>query len=105
MNKTPSLSSHGLESWNGEKHGTHDTRCLLLFFYVLIYWLYWVFIAVRGLSLVMVHGLPIAVAYVVGEIRRVGSVVMAPRLLLLWSRWDAPKAGIKLCPLHWQADS
>ena len=53
----------------------------------------------------MVHGLPIAVASVVGEHRRVGSVVMAPRLLLLWSRWDAPKAGIKLCPLHWQADS
>ena len=41
---------------------------LILFIYLFVYlWLHWVFVAVRGLSLVVVRGLLLAVASLVAE--------------------------------------
>ena len=39
----------------------------ILFIYLFNFWLRWVFVAVRGLSLVAVHGLLVAVASLVEE--------------------------------------
>jgi len=57
----------------------------------------WVFGGVRGLSLVVVHGLLTAMASLVSEHRlySVGSVV-AHGLICPQGMWDLPGAGIKL---------
>ena len=81
------------------------------------FWLHWVFIATRGLSLVaasggyslvVVCGLFVAVASLVSEHRLWGtwaSVVAAYRLSCPVADGIFPDQGSNLCPLHWQVDS
>ena len=83
-----------------------------LFIYLIYFWLRWVFIAVRGLSLVVasggLHGLLIAVASLVAEYGLLGawaSVVVAQGLSCSAACGIFPDQGSNPCPLHWQADS
>ena len=85
---------------------------ILSFFFLLIYlWLCWVFVSVRGLSLVVASGGH-------SSLRCVGLSLSRP--LLLWSTGSVivahgpscyaacgifPDQGSNPCPLHWQADS
>ena len=109
---------------------------IIYIFNLFIYlWLCWVFVAVRGLSLVagsgllfvVVHGLLIAVASLVAEhglqacglwqLWHTGSVVVARGLQSAGSMVAAhglscsaacgifPDQGSNPCPLHWQVDS
>ena len=81
--------------------------------FIIYFWLFWIFIAVRGLSLVMVHRLLNAhrlldaVASPVAEhawaLGHAGSVVHGLSCLVSCGVfWDQ---GLNPCPLHWQADS
>ena len=96
--------------------------CGFILFFVFIYlfifyfWLCWVFISVRGLSLVAASGghsssrcaglslsrpLPLRST---GS-RRAGSVVVAHGLSCSAACGIFPDQGSNPCPLHWQADS
>ena len=93
-------------SWNQKSVG------ILFFFLIFIYlWLHWVFVSVRGLSLVAASGGH-------SSSRCVGLSLSRP--LLLWSAGSVivahgpscsaacgilPDQGSNPCPLHWQADS
>ena len=87
--------------------------CFLLLFYLFIYlfWLCWVFVSVRGLSLVAASG---------GHSSSRCMGLSLSRPLLLWSAGSVvvahgpscsvacgifPDRGSNPCPLHWQADS
>ena len=84
-----------------------------LFIYL---WLCWVFISVRGLSLVAASGghsssrcvglslLRPLLLRSTGS-RRAGSVVVAHRLSCSTACGIFPDQGSNPCPLHWQADS
>ena len=83
---------------------------------MIYFWLFWVFVAIHGLSLVaasgghslvVVCGLLTAVTSLVSEHRLWGtwaSVVVAYRLSCPMARGIFPDQGSNLCPLHWQAD-
>ena len=86
---------------------------LFIYFYL---WLCWVFVSVRGLSLVVASGghsssrctglslsrpLPLRST---GS-RRAGSVIVAHGLSCSAACGIFPDQGSNLCPLHWQADS
>ena len=87
------------------------------FIYLFIYvWVCWVFVSVRGLSLVGASGghsssrctglslsrpLPLRST---GS-RRAGSVVVAHGPICSAARGIFPDQGSNPCPLHWQADS
>ena len=87
------------------------------FIYLFIYfWLYWVFISVRGLSLVAASGghsssqcaglslsWPLLLRST-GSIHA-GSVVVAHGRSCSAACGICPDQGSNLCPLHWQADS
>ena len=93
------------------------TVIFFLFFYFFFYfWLCWVFVSVRGLSLVVASGghsslrcmglspprpLPL---WSTGS-RRTGSVVVAHRPSRSVACGIFPDRGMNPCPLHWQADS
>ena len=95
---------------------------LLIFFfnkfiYLFIYfWLCWVFVSVRGLSLVVASGghsssrcaglslLRPLLLQVTGS-RRAGSVVVAHGPSCSMACGISPDQGSNPCPLHWQADS
>ena len=86
------------------------------FFFLIYFWLCWVFVSVRGLSLVVASGghsssrcmglsLSRPLSLRSTGSRRAGSVVVAHG-----PSWSAacgifPDQGSNLCPLHWQADS
>ena len=90
---------------------------MYLFIYLFIYfWLCWVFVSVRGLSLVAASrghpssrcaGLSLSRPLLFRSTgsRRAGSVVVAhgPRCSAACGIF--PDQGSNLCPLHWQADS
>ena len=89
----------------------------LYFYYLFIYvWLCWVFVSVRGLSLVVASGghssLPYAglslsqplLLWSTGS-RRAGLVVVAHRPSCSVACGIFPDQGSNPCPLHWQADS
>ena len=94
---------------------------ILLFFkfiYLFIYiyfWLFWVFVSVRGISLVAasrghfiaVRGPLTVAASLVAEhrlqTRRLSSC--GSRVQLLRGMWDLPRPGLEPVSLHWQADS
>ena len=80
-------------------------------FYFIYFWLHWVFIAARGLSLVVVSGGYSSLLCVGFSLRwlllsqstgcrRAGSVVVAQGLSGIF-----PDQGSNPCDLHWQADS
>ena len=77
------------------------------------FWLCWVFIAARGLSLAgasrgfsAVAVLLVAVASHCGAwaLECLGSVLMAHGLSLT-AMWNLPRPGTKPCSLHWQANA
>ena len=88
-----------------------------LFIYLFIYlWLHWVFVAVRGLSLVAVSrgysslrctGFSLRWLLLLQSTgcRRAGSVVVAHGLSGFAACGIFPDQGSNLCALHWQADS
>ena len=87
------------------------------FFFNLIYfWLCWVFVSVRGLSLVAASGghsssrcedLSLSRPLLLQSTgsRRAGSVVVAHRPSCSAARGIFSDQGSNPCPLHWQADS
>ena len=89
---------------------------IYLFLFIYLFWLCWVFISVRGLSLVAVSGghsslrctdlsLPWPLLLRSTGSRRAGSVVVAhgPSCSVVCGIF--PDQGSNPCPLHWQADS
>ena len=86
-------------------------------FYLFIYlWLSWVFVSVRGLSLVVASGghsssrcagLSLSRRLLLRSTgsRRAGSVVVAHRPTCSVACGIFPDQGSNPCPLHWQADS
>ena len=89
------------------------TSGLFLFIYL---WLCWVFISVRGLSLVVASGghsslrcagLSLSWPLLLRSTgsRRAGSVTVAHRPSCSTACGMFPDQGLNPCPLHWQADS
>ena len=89
----------------------------LMFIYLFIYlWLCWVFVSVRGLSLVVASGshsssrcagLSLSWPLLLRSTgsRRAGSVVVAHGPSCSAACGVFPDQGSNPCPLHWQADS
>ena len=89
---------------------------IYLFIYLIYFWLCWVFVSVRGLSLVAVSGghsssrhaglslLRPLLLRSTGS-RRAGSVVVAHRPSCSAACGIFPDQVSNPCPLHWQADS
>ena len=96
---------------------TSFLKIIYLFIYLFIYfWLCWVFVSVRGLSLVAASGghsssrcagLSLSRPLLLWSTssRRAGSVVVAHRLSCSVACGIFPGQGLNLCPLHRQADS
>ena len=92
---------------------------MLFFIYLFIYlylWVCWVFVSVRGLSLVVASGghsssrcagLSLSRPLLLRSIgsRRAGSVIVAHRPSRSVSCGIFPDQGSNPCPLHWRADS
>ena len=90
---------------------------IYLFIYLFIYfWLCWVFVSVRGLSLVAASrghsssrcaGLSLSRPLLLRSTgsRRAGSVVVAHGTSCSAACGIFPDQGLNPCPLHWQADS
>ena len=87
-----------------------------LFIYLFIFWLCWVFVSVRGLSLVAASrghsssrcaGLSLSRPLLLRSTgsRRAGSVVVAHGPSCSAARGILPDQGSNPSPLHWQADS
>ena len=88
-----------------------------LFIYLFIYlWLSWVFVSVRGLSLVVASGghgssrcagLSLSRPLLLRSTgsRRAGSVIVAHGPSCSAACGIFPDQGSNLCPLHWQTDS
>ena len=87
-------------------------KCIYLFIY---FWLCWVFVSVRGLSLVVASGshsssrcagLSLSRPLLLRSTgsRRAGSVVVAHGLSCSMACGILPDQGSSPCPLHWQAD-
>ena len=87
-----------------------------IFFFLIYLWLCWVFVSVRGLSLVVASGghcssrcagLSLSRPLLLRSTgsRRAGSVVVAHRLSCSVACGIFPDQGSNPCPLHWQADS
>ena len=94
-------------------HLTDHFKFIYLFIY---FWLCWVFVSVRGLSLVAVSGghswsrcagLSLSWPLLLRSTgsRRVGSVDVAHGLSCSAACGIFPDQGSNPCPLHWQADS
>ena len=86
---------------------------ICLFIYL---WLCWVFVSVRGLSLVAASGghssswctglsLSRPLLLRITGTRRAGSVIVAHGPSCSVARGIFPDQGLNPCPLHWQADS
>ena len=95
----------------------HPCQHLILSIFLFIYfWLCWVFVSVRGLSLVAASGGPSSSRCAGLSLsrplllrntgsRRSGSVVVAHGPSCSTACGIFPDQGSNLCPLHWQADS
>ena len=110
-----------LRALKNMKIGQYSILLLPFFFFKLInlfiyFWLCWVFVSVRGLSLVAASGghsslrragLSLSRPLLVRSTgsRRTGSVVVAHGLSCSTACGIFPDQGSNLCPLHWQADS
>ena len=88
----------------------------ILFIYLFYLWLCWVFVSVRGLSLVVASGghsssrcaglsLPRPLLLPSTGSRRAGSVIVAHGPSCSAACGIFPDQGSNPCPLHWQADS
>ena len=97
--------------------GLPKSRPMVFFIYLFIYlWLFWVFVSVRGLSLVVASGghyssrcvgLSLSWPLLLRSTgsRRSGSVVVAHGPSCSVACGILPDQGSNPCPLHWQADS
>ena len=94
----------------------HLSKLTIFFFKLIYFWLCWVFVSVRGLSLVASSGghsssrcaglspsQPLLL-WSTGS-RRTGSVVVAHGPSCSAACGIFPDQGSNPCPLHWQADS
>ena len=97
------------ESIFPNQEGARLSGIILFFFFN--FWLLWVFVAARGLSLVAVSGgysslqcagFSCCRAWALGT---QASVVVALRLRCSTACGIFPDQGSNLCPLHWQVDS
>ena len=97
-------------------HHWHSFFFFLIIIYLFIFWLCWVFVAVRGLSLVTTSGghsssrcaglsLSRPLLWRRTGSRRTGSVVVAHGPSCSAECGILPDQGSNPCPLHWQADS
>ena len=86
------------------------------FFFLIYFWLCWVFVSVRGLSLVVASGgnsssrctglsLSWPLLLRTTGSRRAGSVIVAHGPSCSAACGIFPDQGSNRCPLHWQADS
>ena len=96
-----------------------STTCLFFFFFLILFiyfWLCWVFVSVRGLSLVAASGghsssqcadLSLSRPLLLRSTgsRRAGSVIVAHGPSSSAACGIFPDQGLNPCPLHWQADS
>ena len=94
-----------------------SVRTLFIYsFIIIIFWLCWVFVSVRGLSLVAASGghsssrcagLSLSRPLLLQSTgsRRAGSVVVAHGSSCSAACGIVPDQGSNPCPLHWQADS
>ena len=71
--------------------------------YLIYFWLCWIFIAVRGLSLVVASGGYSSLRRT--DSRYAGSVVVVHGLSRCAACGIFLDRGSDLCPLHWQVDS
>ena len=96
--------------------GHHYNDLMCAFFFFIYFWLCWVFISVRGLSLVAASGghsssqcaglsLSQPLQLQTAGSRRAGSVAVAHGLSCSAACGILPDQGSNPCPLHWQADS
>ena len=96
-----------------QRHGRGGTP---IFFFFIYFWLCWVFVSVRGLSLVAASGghsssqcvgLSLSRPLLLRSTgsRRAGSVVVAHRPSCSAACGIFPDQGLNPCALHWQADS
>ena len=90
--------------------------CFLILFIFIYLWLCWVFVSVRGLSLVVASGghsssrcaglsLSWSLSLRSTGSRRAGSVIVAHGPSCSVARGIFPDQDSNPCPLHWQADS
>ena len=97
-------------------YNTHIKIFYFLFFLFIYFWLCWVFVSVRGLSLVAASrghsssrcaGLSPSRPLLLRSTgsRRAGSVVVAHGPSCSAACWILPDRGSNPCPLRWQADS
>ena len=111
-----------ISNWNWlwlikQKGDYYKESVFYLFIYLFIYlWLCWVFVSVRGLSLVVASGghsssrcaglsLPRPLLLRSTDSRRAGSVAVAHRPSCSVACGIFPDQGSNPCPLHWQSDS
>ena len=95
-------------------------KCFFFFnfyyLFIIYFWLCWVFVSVRGLSLVMASGghsssrctgLSLSRPLLLQSTgsRRAGSVIVAHGPSCSAACGIFPDQGLNPCPLHWQADS
>ena len=103
-----------LEVWFA---GSNRMMCFFFFIFIFFYfWLCWVFVSVRGLSLVVASGghsssrcaglsLSRPLLLQSAGSRRAGSVIVAHGPSCCMACGIFPDQGSNLCALHWQADS
>ena len=95
---------------------SHFDRCVVMWFLFIYLWLCWVFVSVRGLSLVAASGglsssrctgLSLSRPLLLRSkgSRRAGSVIAAHGPSRSVACGIFPDQGSNSCPLHWQADS
>ena len=114
---------HSRHQIRGQKSRKWSSLCpwspntKIFFFYLLIYvWLCWVFVSVRGLSLIAASGdhsssrcvgLSLSRPLLLQSTgsRRAGSVAVAHGPSCYAACGIFPDQGLNPCPLHWQADS
>ena len=101
-------------------HWIKNSKLAVLFFFLILFIIYfclcWVFVSVRGLSLIVASGdhsssrcpgLSLSRPLLLRSTgsRRVGSVIVAHGLSCSAARGIFPDQGSNPCPLHWHADS
>ena len=106
----------GQVSLRAQQSSLRAQQSLWIFFFLIYFFLRWVFVAVRGLSLVAASGgysslqcagfsLPWLLLLRSKGSRCIGSVVVVHGLCGSAACGIFPDQGSNPCPLHWQADS
>ena len=107
--------------WSTHSQESGTRQCVYFFFnfiylFIIYFWLRWVFVSVRGLSLVVASGghsssrcagLSLSWPLLLRGTgsKRAGSVIVAHGPSCSAACGIFPDQGLNPCPLHWQADS